>query len=889
MQTARWERIQELFHQAVDLPPAEQREFLNGACAGDETILRDVLAMLAHDGRGASLLDRDVAQVADRIIGGGVPAALADQAFGPYRLVRPLGEGGMGVVYLARRDDLGSFAAIKILRDAWISPARRERFVSEQRILAQLNHPSIARIYDANTLPDGTPWFAMEYVEGVPLTDYYRSRPSSATDLRLFRTVCEAVQCAHRHLVIHRDLKPSNILVTPDGSVKLLDFGISKQLDALTSVTDPTVTGLRLMTPAYAAPEQIRAGVTGIHTDVYALGVILYELLAARPPFDFSGRTPAEAERVVLEVEPRRPSLAAQERVDRSVDASRDQWADLDVLCLTAMHKHPERRYGSVEALIRDVDHYVHDEPLEARPDSLRYRTGKFAKRNWQSLSASAAILIVLVTLVLFYTVRLATARNAAVAEAVRTERIQRFMLNLFGGGEEKDAGPAEDLRVLTLLDRGLAQARSLDREPLVQAELYQTLGGLYQKLGKFDQANTLLESSLATRRSLLGSDSADVVRGLVALASLRSNQAHFDQAEVFAREALATAKAKLRATDPLLATATSALGAILEQRGAYADAIGVLETAVQLQSAPNADQTELAATLFELASTHFYAGHWDLAESITQRALTIHRQRLGERHPAVAEDLINLAAIQHERGHYAEAEGFYRRALEINRLWYGTDNYHTASTLIGLGRALEFEDKFQDAEDALQQALTIQEHVFGPVHPLVASALNDLGNVAMKSGRPEQAEPYFRRIGEIYRSVYGDKHYLVGLAASNLAGVYMARQDYATAERMYREAVARFTEAQSPEHLNTGIARIKLGRSLLRQGRYAEAEREARAGYQIVAKQAAPTVSWLKNAREDLVAIYTALHEPEQAETFRLEAARIAQASDDRNLRTSR
>jgi serine/threonine protein kinase/Flp pilus assembly protein TadD len=876
MDAARWEALQELFHGAAGLPPGDRSAFLTSAAGGDETLVRDVLAMLAHDSRATSLLDRDVAGAADHLITDDVPPTLADQPFGPYRLVRPLGEGGMGVVYLATRPDLASFAAIKILRDAWISPARRERFVSEQRILAQLNHPSIARIYDADTLPDGTPWFAMEYVEGVPLTAYYRSRPSATTDLRLFRTVCEAVQFAHRQLVVHRDLKPSNILVTADGRVKLLDFGISKQLDASTGMTDQTLTGLQLMTPAYAAPEQIRGGPTGVYTDVYALGVILYELLTGGQPFDFAGRTPAEAQRLVIEVEPVRPSLAVQHRADRTIAARRDQWADLDVLCQTAMRKDPERRYGSVEALIRDIDRYVHDQPLEARPDSLRYRAGKFAKRNWRSLSAAAVIVPLLAGLVLFYTTRLAKARNAAIAEAVRTERIQRFMLNLFDG-DEKDAGPAEDLRVLTLLDRGMSQARSLNREPLVQAELYQTVGGLYQKLGKLDQADTLLQASLETRRSLLGSGSADVVKAQVALASLRADQARFDEAEAFARDALSTARATLRATDPLIAAATAQIGSVYEQRGAYPQAIAALETAVQLRSSPGADQPELAATLYELASAHFYAGHWDLTESITQKALGLHRQLYGEHHPSVAEDLINLGAVQHERGHYADAEGFYRRALDINRAWYGPGNYHTASTLITLGRSLEFEDKFKEAEEVLRQALAIQEHVFGAVHPRVASALNDLGNVAMKSGRTDEAERYFRRIGEIYRSVYGEKHYLVGLASSNLAGVYMAREDYATAERLYREAVARFSESQSPEHLNTGIARIKLGRSLLRQHRYPEAEREVRAGYQIVARQAAPNVSWLKSAREDLVALYTELQQPEQAETFRLEAARVA------------
>src|SRR5688572_3584109 len=299
-----------------------------------------------------------------------------------------LGEGGMGVVYLAERGDLGSKAAIKIRRDAWLSPARRERFAVEQRTLAQLNHPSIARLYDADTLPDGTPWFVMEYVEGVPLTAFCDTHASTIPErLRLFRDVCEAVQHAHRHAIIHRDLKPSNILVTQDGTGKLLDFGIAKQLESLEG-SEVTRTGLRPMTPAYAAPEQVSAGRLGIHTDVYSLGVVLYELLVGRLPFDVAQTTPSELERLIVEQEPERPSVAARRTPalpvgsSRAQSASKPQWADLDVLCLTAMHKDPARRYASVEALIRDVDHYLTGEPLEARPDSLRYRTSKFVRRN---------------------------------------------------------------------------------------------------------------------------------------------------------------------------------------------------------------------------------------------------------------------------------------------------------------------------------------------------------------------------------------------------------------------------------------------------------------------------------------------------------------------------
>src|SRR5438105_5796168 len=285
MDAARWERIQALFHEVGDLARPAQRAFLEAECPEDPALMEEVLALLEEDARSDSQLDRDAAYVAGQVLEERIPPALLDQQFGPYRVTQLLGQGGMGVVYLAEREDLGSVAAIKILRDAWLSPDRRERFASEQRTLAQLNHPAIARLYDADTLPDGTPWFVMEYVEGVPLTEFCEQHASSIPErLRLFRAVCEAVEHAHRHLIVHRDLKPSNILVKADGSVKLLDFGIAKQLDSLEQPVDRTRTALRMMTPAYAAPEQIRGEGIGVFTDVYALGVVLYELLAGRMP-----------------------------------------------------------------------------------------------------------------------------------------------------------------------------------------------------------------------------------------------------------------------------------------------------------------------------------------------------------------------------------------------------------------------------------------------------------------------------------------------------------------------------------------------------------------------------------------------------------------------------
>jgi len=877
MDSMRWERIQTLFHGAADLPLPDQRVFLSSACGGDATLMADVLALLEEDARGASLLDRGMAEVAHQMLDTAASPSFASQQFGKYRVQRALGEGGMGVVYLAEREDLHDLVAIKVLRDAWLSPARRERFATEQRTLAQLNHPSIARLYDADTLPDGTPWFVMEYVEGVPLTEYCSAHECSIeTRLQLFRSVCEAVQYAHGHAVIHRDLKPSNILVKPEGSVRLLDFGISKHLDSIEGPVDQTRTGMRMMTPAYAAPEQIRGERVGIHSDVYSLGVILYELLAGRLPHDLSNKTPSEAETLVVGREPEKPSAVAK-RVAASTNilsTSKAAWADLDVLCLTAMHKDALRRYRSVEALIRDIDHYLRAEPLEARRDTAGYRLGKFVIRNGRAVITAGVLFAVVVGLVVFFTVRLAIARNAALAEAARTQRIQRFMMNLFQGGDPA-AGPADSLRVVTLLDRGVQEARSLDADPAVQAEMYQTLGTIFQKLGKLDQADSLLSLALRQRKSVLGSDRPQVAESLVALGLLRAAQAQLEEAERLVRDGLQMSKRHLPPNHPSVVKATSALGKVLEDRGAYDQAIQTLDEAVRLQPA-GAATAELADSLHELANAHFYAGHYQTSESLNQRVLPMYRQLYGERHPRVADILINLGAIKFDLGHYPEAEELDRQALEIVEAWYGKDSLEAATDLTMLARALVHQQRFDEAAGLLQQSLAIKERVYGAVHPSVASSLNELGNAASMQGKYDLAEPYFQRMADIYRSVYGEHHYLLGIALSNLASVYLGRKEWARAEKIFRQVIPLYTETQSATHINTGIARIKLGRTLLRQQRHAEAVAETRAGYEILIKQMEPKVSWLVSARKDLIEEYDSLQQPENAAKFREELAKI-------------
>lgn len=874
MDAERWERIQAIFHAASRLPAGEQREYVASRCGSEPDLADTVMAMLEADSE-PGLMDGGVGGLAAPVLAGDAESkAGPGQHIGPYRIERVLGEGGMGTVFLASRADLGSAAAIKVLRDGWISPERRRRFAAEQRLLARLNHPSIARLMDADTLADGTPYFVMEYVEGVPLDRYFAGRADSVEErLKVFRAVCEAVRFAHQHAVIHRDLKPSNVLVAQDGTVKLLDFGIAKHVSESEMDPDHTRTGLRMLTPAYASPEQIRGEHAGVHTDVYSLGVILYQVLTGRLPHDVSRLTPAAALSAITDRTPVRPSLVAKRvRQQEGRTAGEAAWADLDVLCLKAMHRDVSQRYGSVEALIRDIDHYLRREPLEARPDTLTYRLSKFMRRRRREVAAAALLAVTFSGVVLYLMARLARERNAALAEAARTERVQRFMLNLFDGGD-RDAGPSKDLMVSTLIDRGAREARMLDRDQAVQAELYHTLGGIYQKLGRLDEAESMLRMALDRRR---GGAARGGAESRVALGLLRVDQARLDEAEKLIRDALAQSRREMPAGHPAIASATDALGRVLGEQGKYAEAIPILEEAVRLRSAASSAPADLAASLYELSNAHFYAGHYDQAEQLTRRVLGMNKQIYGERHPRVAECLVNLGAIQQDRGNYTEAEKLHRQGLEVTRAFFGENHHRTASGMTMVARALVFQGRVEEAIVLLRRALAIQESVFGPVHPRVASALNELGNSWLKLAQFDEGQAAFRRVIEIYRKIYGEKHYLIGIGTSNLGSAYMAAKQWREAERLFREAAAMFETTQGPDHLNTAIARIKLGRTFLRQGRTPEAVESTYAGYQILSRQANPSVSWLQSARTDLAEAYSALGQPEKAEPFRREFAAV-------------
>ena len=810
-----------------------------------------------------SILDSDLFALAEQAFDA-YPESIPFENFGSYQIDKePLGRGGMGDVFLAYDHALDRQVAIKFLRTVWFESDLRARFDQEIKILAKLKHPFIARLYEVGVHPSGVPFFAMEYVEGKPLDRFCFEQNSSLEErLRLFRSVCEAVQHAHSRLVVHRDLKPSNILVKADGTPVLLDFGIAKQLESMVEPVAHTQTEARF-TRAYAAPEQLRGEQVGVYTDVYALGVVLYELLAGKPPYDLSNCTPGQAEIIITgDTEPPKPSLSV-----KRVAASRAGWGDLDVLCLKALKKDVQRRYHSVPELIRDVDHFFRNEPLDARPDSLSYRARKFVVRNRTVLFATSAVTLLIAAVIGFYTWRLAKARNAAIAEAARTRTVEQFLENLFEGGD-RDAGPANDLKVVTLLDRGLKELPSLNRDPSLQADLYQTLGNIYRQLGNFNDADQLLRAAFLRRKSLPGDDLADT---MLTLATLRIDQAKLADAEKLSREALAL-DLQRKANDSDIEHARSTLARVFEERGEYKQALDLLARQTSSAADGSAVSVDRAETLNVLGDAYFELGRYAPARLYYTRAVNMSRAIFGPQHPRVAENDIDLGHIEIQLGHYSEAEAYYRQALAIERAWYGNDHPLTARAESYLAQALGWERKFNEDRSLSLHALTVEEKKYGLNHPRVALILSSLGFADFELNRLKDAEADNMRMLTIYRSNYGEKHQFTALALCDLGHLYSWEKQYGRAEALFREALGIYTQVLPPGALNTALAQLRLGRALLGEKRYREAEPYSRAGYETVKKQINPSSEYLRSGASDLVQIYSALNEPDKAAPFRAE-----------------
>jgi tetratricopeptide (TPR) repeat protein len=842
MEAQQWHKVDRLFEGALDRPPVDRPAFLDAACAGDTALRRQVERLLAADAQGSGFL----ASLPDELL----RLSLDDREDG--------GSGGMGTVYLARRKDehYERDVAIKVLRSGLATTEAFHRFIAERQILARLEHPNIARLYDGGSTEDGRPYLVMELVEGLPVDEYCdRHRLTIDQRLDLFLKICAAVQHAHQNLLVHRDLKPANILITPEGEPKLLDFGIAKRLAPEAGETlQRTQIGLRLLTPRYASPEQARGDAISTASDVYSLGIILYELLAGRGPYQISVELPYEIERAICEQEPERPSAAlfrpgppspeeiAQSRKTRPPALASRLSGDLDNIVLMALRKEPRRRYGSATQLAQDLEKHLQDLPVTARPDTLRYRTRKFARRHRAALAVTAAVVL----LVAGSVASLVAQGRKLAQERDKARYALTFLVDTF-----KQADPyqtqGEKITAREILDQGAARiSRELSGEPDVQAALMDAIGEVNLGLGRFDEAGPLLTRALALRRQLAGPDSLEVAESLEHLAAYQIKRSSLKTAESSLRQALAIRRRRQDNGDLALANTLNRLGDLLVQQGATPEDAPEIEALFQeaLAIARRVEGPEgltVGETLIQLGGFRSERGNYTEAKRLYQEGLAVERKALGDRAPRLYRDQSSFGIILVWAGKYAEAEALLRRCLKTQRAILGPKHPDVAETMHNLSIALHYPGRYREAEAINREVLAMVRSYYGPTHWRVANTLHNLGNNLAGQKRYEEAITLYNQSLEVRRQSSGEEDTLHGRTLLVIAELYREQKKYAQALDFGHQALENFKRTRGADHTDVAWPLYEIGRSHLAQSHFKEAEPYLRSSLEIRLRRLEP------------------------------------------------
>jgi eukaryotic-like serine/threonine-protein kinase len=884
MNVERWALIDRIFDEALDRPAGERASWVERACAGDAALLAAVRGLLASAAEAARVLGESAAPLADRMLGSaddsvhdGVHAARVSDAadaaahgnasavqpggrIGPYRVIREIGRGGMGAVYSAERAD-GEFekrVALKLVKRGMDTDEILRRFQHERRILASLEHPHIARLYDGGVSGDGRPYLVMELVDGLPVTEWCDAQRLDVTArLELFRTVCEAVQHAHQNLVVHRDIKPSNVLVAADGTPRLLDFGIAKLLDDDDASAGPlTRTGIRLVTPGYAAPEQLRGEAITTATDVYGLGALLYELLTGRR----HGGWRRMHDGAAAEPEPVAPSAAVT--TPPAADASeiaaargttpqrlrRRLRGDLDTIVATALEPRLEARYASVSQLMDDVARHLGGLPIRARPAGRWYRARKFARRNRVPLASAAVVALSLVGGAAAATVqahRAARERDVAQHERGRAEQVTAFLVDLFDTADPTAvAGGGDTLRVRAVLDRGAERVRrELDGRPAIQGELLATLGRIYTNLGVYDAAEELLHDALA-------------------LSPAAGHDAHA------ARLAL--------------------LGDVAKERGDYPTADSLYDRAIAVlgDARPAADSL-YAGLLGERGLVLGYLGRYDEALALHERALR-HAERAGPGADRLRSRIVNnLAIVRHDLGEYAVAESLFRQVFDAERVHLRPDHPGLATTLNNIAASVHYQGRYAEAEPLYIETIRLARTALGALHPSVGDYVQNLATLYDDQARYHEAEPFYREAVRIYVDAFGRSGARTAMALRNLAINRHAVGELEEAESLLREIEASLASELGEEHVYTVVSSVALARVLTAAGRMGEAFDRLTLGLTRLEAQLPPGHYLTETARRDLGAWYAAARDFDAAEPLLLasHAALVQSRGEDHVL----
>jgi tetratricopeptide (TPR) repeat protein/predicted Ser/Thr protein kinase len=826
-----WQRVNELYHLALEQPAEQRHGFLAQVCRDHALLRREVESMIARTIAGGGSLDAPVWENPDDSASAGVvPPQRTERriptTLGRYRVLHLVGEGGMGVVYKVEQDRPHRVVALKVIKPGLASPELLRRFERESEVLARLQHPGIAQIYEVGTADAGfglQPYFAMEFIDGAPLRDYAQlHRLSSRQRLELMARVADAVEHAHQRGIIHRDLKPGNILVDEQGQPKILDFGVAHATDSDAHATKQTVRGELIGTLAYMSPEQVLADPLELDTrsDVYALGLILYELLAGRLPYQLSANV-LEAVRTIREDDPARLS-----------SISRGYRGDVETIVAKALEKDKTRRYASASALAADIRRYLADQPITARTPSASYQLKKFARRHKALVTATAVVFAALLGGILVSTREAVKARQAEqVAEAVN-DFLQNDLLAQASAATQSgpNVKPDPDLKVRTALDRAAARiAGKFGRQPDLEAAIRDTIGQTYMDLGLYPDARTQFERARELYVRTIGSDNPTTLKTISRLGRVALLQGKHSEAEALSSQALSGQRRVLLAEHPDTLYSMNNLGNTYYLEGKYEQAEALHSQTLEIRRRVfGAEHPSTLVSMHNLANVYYSQAKYAKSEALYAQTLEIRQRVLGPEHPDTLSTMNNLAFNYKLQRKDAQAGALMKQTLEIYGRVLGPEHALTLSSMSNLASFYDSQGKFAQSEEINDQVLEIQRRVLGPEHSETLITQANLGFVYNSLGRYREAEELSSHALEIFRRVLGPEHPFTLGAMHGLANVYAAERKYAQAEVVYDQALEIGGRVLGPEHADTLSTRSDFATMYQRQGKYRVAETHA-------------------------------------------------------------
>jgi serine/threonine protein kinase len=814
------QRVQQLFRQAIRLKPEDRENFLDAECKDDPSGARqqveELLAQEKPDGLLGMAWSEEAGPTKTVESAAAIPAP-EHQRIGPYRILEMIGKGGMGEVYHAKQEKpVRRKVALKIIKRGMDTDQVIARFEAERQALAMMNHPNVAKVFDAGATERGRPYFAMEYVQGVPITEFCdRHRLTTKERLELFMQVCEGVQHAHQNAIIHRDIKPSNVLVTVQNGrrvAKIIDFGVAKATaQRLTERTLFTELGQLIGTPEYMSPEQAEMTAENVdtRTDVYSLGVLLYELMVGALPFDSRELRQAgfdEIRRKIREEEPSKPSTRIGTLGDVATDSARHRRTDpaslarqlrgdLDWITMKALEKDRTRRHGSPNELAADIQHHLKHEPVSAGPPSAAYRMGKFVRRHRVGVTSSMVVLVALIGVAITMTIqagRIASERDRANQEARTARQVSDFLAEMFEVSKPEQSR-GDTITARDILERGRDRIDELEDQPVVQARLMYIMGTVYSSLALYPQAESLLEQALKIRRRVLGDDDPDTLSAANSLAGNVYFQGRVDQAKQLWLEALEGRRRVLGDDHPDTLESTLNVGNAYFGQGQYDEAEARwLETLDFWRRAPGEDRSAAGKPMRNLAILYQMQGRYNEAEALELEALELWRRTLGEDHPLTLGCMMGLAILYGDLGRDDEAEALHLETLELRRRVQGEDHPYTLISMDFLARFYYGRDRHDESEPLYLETLDARRRVLGNDDPATIDSMRNLALDYLSQGRYDEAEPLYVEALETRRRVLGEDHRDTLESMGNLGCLAALRGDRATALEWLRRAVDR-------------------------------------------------------------------------------------------------